>query len=158
MNLTQLQTLRDAILAETDPTFVEYRTQGATGAMAAFFNAPASPAFYVWRSNYTAEQIAAAIDAGVTQLDGLSASKRESLLWWAGRNHDATQASVQAAINDLCGAQNTLKNAVLDGGKRTLLKGEKLFATGTGTLAAPGALGSFEGNIGNGDIVAALEA
>jgi hypothetical protein len=153
----QLSTLKAAILAETDTAFVEFRTQGATGAMASFFNDLASPAFYVWKKNYTAAEIATAIDNGITQLDALTASKRDSLLWWADRSHDMTLATSQAAVNDLCGSQNTLKNAVLDGGKRKLLKGEKLFASGTGSLAAPGAT-TYEGSISNQDVVAALEA
>lgn len=153
----QLPTLKAAILAETDAEFVEFRTQGATGAMAAFYNVEASPAFYIWRKNYTPDLIAAAVDAGITQLDALTASKRDSLLWWAERSHDASLALTQAAINDLCGSQNTLKNAVLDGGKRKLLRGERLFATGTGSLASPGTAG-YEGSIGNNDIVQSLEA
>jgi len=152
----QLATLKAAILAETDAAFVEYRTQGATGAMAAFYNELASPAFYVWRKSYTADLIADAIDNGITQLDALTASKRDSLLWWANRQHDMTLAASQAAVNDLCGSQNTLKAAVLDGGKRKLLKGERLYATGTGSLAAPGAT-TYEGSINNDDIVRALE-
>lgn len=152
----QLTILAAAIAAETDPDFVEYRTQGATGAMAAFYNEQAVPAFYVWRSNYTPDLIADAIDLGITQLDGLTASKRDSLLWWANRQHDARLAQTQAAINDLCGSQNTLKGAVLDGAKRPVTRGEKLYCTGAGTLAAPAATG-FEGYITNGDIVAALE-
>lgn len=156
MTPEQLQTLADAIAAETDPAFVEYRTQGATGAMASFYNVQATPVFYVWRSNYTPDLIADAIDLGITQLDGLTASKRDSLLWWATRTHDATLAQTQAAINDLCGSQNTLKNAVLDGAKRPVTRGEKLYCTGTGKLASP-AVTSFEGAISNRDIEFALE-
>jgi hypothetical protein len=59
-------------------------------------------------------------------------------------------------VNDLCGSQNTLKSAVLDGGKRTLMRGERLYATGAGSLASPGATG-YEGSISNDDIVRALE-
>jgi hypothetical protein len=153
----QLTTLKTAILAETDPEFVEARTNGQTSRMAGFFNGTASPAFYVWSKNYTADQIASSIDNGITQLDALTASKRDSLLWWADRNHDMSLATSQAAVNDLCGSQNTLKNAVLDGGKRKLTRGERLYATGTGSLAAPGTAG-YEGILTESDIGAALEA
>jgi hypothetical protein len=149
--------LKAAILAETDEAFVTSRTQGATGEMAAFFNVAATPAFYIWRSTYTPQEIAKAIDNGITQLDGLTASKRDSLLWWSERNHDMTLAQSQAAITDLCGSQITLKNAVLDGGKRILLRGEKLFASGTGSLATPGST-TYEGSLRNEDIVLALSA
>jgi hypothetical protein len=157
LTTAQLQTLKAAILAETDAGFVTAREQGATGEMAAFYNVGATPTFYVWRSNYTPQDIAKAIDNGITQLDGLTASKRDSLLWWAERSHDMTLAQSQAAVNDLCGSQNTLKAALTDGGKRALLKGERLFATGAGSLAAPGSAG-YEGNIRNEDIVLALSA
>jgi hypothetical protein len=159
MSLTtaQLATLKAAIAAETDAAFVTAREQGATGEMAAFYNQAAVPTFYVWRSNYTPQDIAKAIDNGITQLDGLTASKRDSLLWWAERQHDMTLAQSQAAVDDLCGSQNTLKAAVKDGGKRMLLRGERLFATGTGSLAAPGTT-QFEGTIRNEDIVLALSA
>lgn len=151
----QLAVLKTAILAETDVDFVAARTAGATGEMAAFYNVTTAPPYYVWRTNYTPADIAKAIDNGITQLDGLTPSKRDSLLWWAERNHDMTLAQSQAAVNDLCGSQNTLKAAVTAGGKRPLLRGERLFATGTGSLAAPGTT-AFEGTIRNEDIVLAL--
>jgi hypothetical protein len=153
----QLVTLKAAILAETDAAFVVARTEGATGEMAAFYNVVAAPAFYVWRSTYTPQDIATAIDKGITQLDGLTASKRDSLLWWAERSHDMRLAESQAAVNDLCGSQNTLKGAITDAGKRTLLRGERLFASGTGSLAAPGAT-TYEGSISNDDVVRALSS
>jgi hypothetical protein len=149
--------LKAAILAETDAAFVVARQQGATGEMAAFYNQPAVPAFYIWRSNYAPQDIAKSIDNGITQLDGLTASKRDSLLWWAERSHDMTFAQSQAAVDDLCGSQNTLKAAIKDGGKRTLLRGERLFASGTGSLAAPGST-QYEGSIRNEDVVLALSA
>jgi len=149
----QLPALKAAILAETDAAFVAYRQAGAIGAMAAFYNEPS--AFYVWRSNYSEDQIASSIDKGITQLDALTASKRDSLLWWAGRSHDMRLAESQAAVNDLCGSQNTLKSAVLDGGKRLLTRGEKIFSSGTGTLAAPGAT-TYEGTINEYDVVQAI--
>lgn len=152
----QLATLKAAILAETDPAFVAARTNGQTSLMAAFYNGEASPAFYVWRKVYTPDMIADAIDAGITQLDALTASKRDSLLWWASRAHDASLAQTQAAMNDLCGSQNTLKTALLNGGKRKVTRAERLYVTGTGSLAEPGVPG-FEGTLGESDIGASLE-
>lgn len=153
LNAEQLAVLKAAILAETDAGFVAARTAGATGTMAAFFNAPASPAYYVWRSVYTPDQIAAAIETGITQLDALAAAKREVLLWWAERPHNPV--SSQTAIADMCGAQNTLKAAVIAGGKRTATRAEKLFATGNGAEATPSVLG-YDGAIRSDDISLAL--
>lgn len=153
-----LAVLKAAILAETDPAFVAARDAGATGEMAAFYNVEATPAFYVWRSNYTAEQITAAIDAGITQVDALTANKRQVLLWWSERSHDARLAQTQAAIADMCGSQNTLKAAVYAGAKRKLKRGEKLFATGGSGAESTPATATFEGSIRNEDIVLALNS
>ena len=156
LTTAQLQTLKASIAAETNAEFVAMRDASATGQMAAWYNVEATPAFYVWRSNYSVEQIAAGIEGGITQLDALTASKRDSLLWWAERAHDMRTAASQAAVNDLCGSQNTLKASVLDNGKRKIKRGERLFATGTGSLASPG-VAPYEGNISENDIVAALQ-
>ena len=149
----QLQVLKAAILAETDPAFVAARTEGATGTMAAWFNELAAPAYYVWRGVYTPEQIADAIEIGITQLDALTANKREVLLWWAERPHNP--ANSQAAIADMCGSQNTLKAAVIAGGKRKATRAEKLFATGNGVEATPSTM-DYEGAIRSDDISLAL--
>ena len=136
MNDTQKATLKAAILADT--ALAAIYNNGDLGGLADALNANASPDYIVWRDSYTPEQIALAIDNGITQLDGLTASKRDSLLWWANREHDARAVTAQAAIADLCGSQNTLKTAVLDGAKRKATVLEKVFATGTGTTASPG--------------------
>ena len=97
MTPEQLATLEAAILAETNAEFVEARTNGQTSRMAAFYNTEASPAFYIWRKNYTPDLISDAIDAGITQLDGLTASKRDSLLWWACSHTGRDQRPVWVA-------------------------------------------------------------
>jgi hypothetical protein len=145
--------LKAAIAAETDAAFVAARESGNNTLMAQFYAPAAVPAYYVWRSVYTTDEIAAAIELGITQLDGLTASKREVLLWWAERSHNP--ATSQNAIDDMCGSQNTLKAAVKDGGKRAVNKGERLFCSGTGTLAAPGIAG-YEGTLSSEDIRNAL--
>ena len=155
MTPAQLTTLKAAILAETDPAFAELRQVGAVGAMADFYNADASPSYYAWRSTYSPDMIRDAITNGITQLDALTGSKRDSLLWWAQGTHDARRPAVQSAINDLCGSQNVLKSAVTDGAKRLALRGERLFATGIGTLASPGVL-VYEGQVSNDDVIQAI--
>jgi hypothetical protein len=152
----QLPALKAEILAETNPDFVFARENGQTGVMASFFNAEESPAFYLYRANYTPEQIVNAIEAGGTQLDGLTASKRECLLWWSQSSHDMRTAICQSAANDYCGTQNALKTAVLDGGKRKVTRGERIYCTGTGSLAAPGT-STYEGAISDNDVSNALQ-
>lgn len=117
-------------------------------------NVEATPAFVVWRTTYTPAQIREAINASITQLDNLTASKRQSLLWWAEGNQDASKASVQAAMTDLTAGQTALQNSVLDGAKRNATIAEKVLANGTGTTASP-AKTTFEGFITYQDIAAA---
>ena len=134
MTPTQLSTLKAAAL--TDAMAMAFITSGNDTGLAEWFNAPTN--HIVWRSVLTPDQARAAIIQGAAQLDALTASKRDSLLWWVNRSHDARLATTQAAMADLCGSQNTLKNALLDGAKRNASVLEKIFATGTGTTAAPG--------------------
>lgn len=153
---TQLTALRDYIAA--DPVLAAYpaNSDGAF-AIAEVLNQPASPAWYVWRTQYTPDQIRTAITNGITQLDALTASKRDSLLWWAEGSHDMNRAEVRAAINDLTGSQNTLKAALNDGGKRTATVAEKVLSTGTGSFAAPATAG-WEGTLSYNDVQAARAA
>ena len=65
MSLTpaQLTTLKAAILAETDPEFVGYRTNGQTGLMAEWLSRDSSPAVMVWRTDASTIDILDAIDS-----------------------------------------------------------------------------------------------
>ena len=150
MALTTEQAATLKVAAQADPAAAAFMAAGNDTELAAWFNAPAAPKFTVWRSAYTPDEKAAAIDVGITQLDALTASKRDSLLWWAGRTHNAALASTQAAMNDLTGSQNTLKNALLAGAKRGASVAEKALASGTGSDAVPATL-SFEGSINTND-------
>lgn len=91
-NLTnaQLQTLKAAINAETDPEFVAYRDAGSTGLMAQWFNQPSSPEHRVWRTetpvadildaiNWSLYTPSAAVD-DATLADSLVASRRTAQL------------------------------------------------------------------------------
>ena len=67
---SQLPALKAAILAETDATFVSYRTNGQTNQMAAFYNTAFSPTFTVWKTSVTINSIGDKING--TELAGLS--------------------------------------------------------------------------------------
>lgn len=152
----QLATLKAAI--DADPVLAAF-PNNSDGAfeIALALNQPAVPDFYVWRSQYTPDLIRVAISNGVTQLDALTASKRDSLLWWADGTHDFGTTAARAAADDLTGSQNTLKNAILDGGKRKALRIEKILATGTGTFAAPATAG-YNGTVSYQDVMLARAA
>jgi len=183
VNLTaaQLQTLKNAIAAETDAAFVAMRQAGETGAMADWYNAASSPAFYVYRSSTATAAIFAAVTwANLTPADtpdGTATYTNRALLCQAkqmnlqillqGRTTiDSSDATIRGGLQDALTAvpsgangasQNAGAGAVKAAMTRQTTKGERLFATGTGTTGSPGALGA-EGAMSNENIVAALAA
>jgi hypothetical protein len=72
MTPAQLLTLKAAIAAETDPTFVALRNAGATGAMADFYNV-SHATFVVWKTFVSLNAIGDKINgvewANLTQLN-----------------------------------------------------------------------------------------
>lgn len=60
LNTTQLTTLKNAILAETDPTIVAARNAGATGAIADWYNLPSTTS--VWKTSTMVSEISDAIE------------------------------------------------------------------------------------------------
>lgn len=166
MTPAQLATLRTAIQAETDPAFVTFRNEGATGAMADWFNVPHA-SFVCWKSRVSRHDIIA------------NTSDEGTVFTWAGAGYitrsqgerdafremfnslgtvNPSQTNIQQAFADIfSGAGNAALNRahVQAMSKRKATRGERLFATGTGTTASPGTL-TFEGNVSNDDVVQAL--
>jgi hypothetical protein len=106
LSTAQLATLRAAILAETDPAFVAWRTDGAQGAMAEFYNAAASPIERAWMSFATAKQLD--LKSDYSAFDGLSQGKRDAwslVLQYAPRD---------CAVDDLGGGVNSVRKALAD--------------------------------------------
>lgn len=153
----QLATLKAAILA--DMTLAQW---AATGRMAEeiahALNETATPAFVVWRTAVGPGEWDDAIlttpDAG-KQLDGLTASKRDSLFWALGKTLNPAVPAVRVSLDDFCGSQNTLKAAIVAAQKRNATRAEKALATGTGTTASPATL-THEGALTYQDVEAAL--
>lgn len=144
---TQYSALKAAVLA--DPTASVYYENGNDMELANWFNQPTT--HVVWRSTMTPDIARAAIIEGATQLDALTVGKRDSLFWLASGNLDVSKPSVRAAIDDLCGSQNTLKSALQAAERRTCSRVEKLLSTGAGTTAEPALLG-FEGEFSSYEI------
>lgn len=181
----QLATLKAAILAETDPTFVAARAQGATGVMAEFFRAPSSPAFYAWKSSVETESIFEAIDWAKLTVADLATTADSQQVAAAQTNWHLACQGKQINIQIVLQGQQTINatklktrqmltdalqnlpsgagGALQDAGwapvkqqlYRVLNRGEKLFATGTGTTGVPG-LATFEGDISSDDIATAV--
>lgn len=109
-------------------------------------NELAVPPFYIWRPLVTEAELRVAALAGATQIDALTAGKRDTLLWAIERDMNFTVANNRAAIDDLCGSQQVLKASLQAVQKRTATVAEKVLATGTGTEVSP-AIGSWLGTI-----------
>lgn len=133
----QTATLKSAIIA--DGNLAAAKAAHDTQAITDHLNGASS--FIVWRSVMTTQQSRAAIILGATQMDGLTGGKRDSLLWLLSEDVSPADSHVRAAIDDLCGSQNTLKGALQAAQKRAATRLEQIFATGTGTTATPGLLG-----------------
>ncbi len=158
-NLTpaQLLTLKAAILAETDPTFVADRAAGATGAMADFFNA-SHPTYVVWKSSVPLTQVVANVDG--VELVGLTSVKLAAYqcLLLAGSvnpSSDRTRAGFDQVFSAAGGA--TTRPLLLALWKRAARRIESLYAAGTGTNAVPATL-VYEGTITSAHISEALAA
>lgn len=160
----QLQALKAAIAAQTDPAFVEYRTNGQTNQMAAFFNEAASPAFKVWRTNVSRADIYNRTSAEGTNWNWTfykNQNVTEQNAWvqmFMGDEADFSQANLRAGIGVIFTAGSSANGThALAIGKRSATRAEKLYATGTGSTAVPGTL-VFEGAITSTDISAALSS
>lgn len=153
MTPAQLATLKALALA--DQAAASYLTAGNDLALADWLNE--DTAHIVWRSSLTPDMSRAAIIQGATQLDALTVGKRDSLFWLASGNLDVSNAGVRAAIDDLCGSQNTLKGALQAAQKRPANRAEKVLAGGAGTALSPALLG-WEGRITSNDASAIREA
>lgn len=147
MKTAQLSALKALALA--DVTAAALLQAGNDTGLAEWFNQPT--AHIVWRSVMTPDMSRAAILQGATQLDSLTVGKRDSLFWLASGDLNVSDATVRAAIDDLCGTQNTLKAALLSAQKRVCSIAEKALSTGTGTSAVPALLG-WEGQISGNDV------
>jgi hypothetical protein len=142
LTTTQLATLKSAIIV--DPTAGPIRAAGDTFSLLQWCNEDSTKV--VWRTLMTPAMSRIAIINGATQLDSLTIGKRDSLLWLCELDLNPTLPAVRAAIDDLCGTQTTLKNALQAAQKRVATRAESLFATGTGTTVSPADL-VFEGYV-----------
>lgn len=155
LTTAQLTIFKAALLAETDPELVGYRTNGQTPLIAAWYNRDST--FVVYRSRVTAEQVGEAFDAAA--LDAMTSGNAEKL-----SNFRAWNATVYPSRADhraffagiFSVASGTTTRTKLDAlWRRFASRVERLYATGTGTTPAPGAL-VFEGAITDADVSAAL--
>lgn len=150
----QLTTLKAAILAETDPAFVQYRTDGNNGAMTQWFNEQASPAFTVWRTALTRRQ-ATAEGFDWTQVDNLTTGAARIWDWlFDGGTMNPADAGVRAGIAEAwkgTAAKLAVQTFVLGKCKRSATRIEKLLASGAGSDASPATM-THEGALSIDDV------
>lgn len=154
----QLTLLNTAIQAETDPAFVAWRLEGATGQMQAFMNQ--SSTTVVWRSSVPQDEI---MQNGFdwVQVDNLSVGKARIWEWLfnnRAQSMNPSKANVRAGIDEAwkgTAAMLAVRDAVYVHCKRFATRAEKVFATGTGTTLEPALLG-WEGQVSDYDVVRAI--
>lgn len=149
----QKATLKAAITA--DPILNAYPMDGdGLNAVADALNANSSPAFYVWKTNVTVDEI---MRNGMdwTQVDNLSTGKARIWDWLSALGYfDASKANVRAGI-DACWVGTApmlaVRAAIYLHCYRIATRAEQILATGTGTTVTPALLG-FEGVLTSNDI------
>lgn len=145
----QLQTLKAAILAETNTTFVALRAANDETGMADWLNAAST--FIVWRTSVTQDEI---MQNGFdwTRVDNLSVGKARIWEWMfnnEARAINPSKSNVRAGIESVwvgTAADLAVRASVYAHCKRAASRAERVFATGTGTDASPGLLG-WEGYV-----------
>ena len=154
----QLPALKAAIQAETDPEFVGYRTAGATGAMAQWLNEAST--FIVWRASVATSEVGKAVN--YIAVEAMTDANRNRINTFYGMNPQSFEPRADVRTywdNTFSGALGGQGQATRDAlaalWRRAATRGEKIYATGTGTTASPGTL-VVEGNISEYEVVRAL--
>lgn len=160
MTPQQLQALKAAILAERDPAFVQARTLGQTSVMRDFYNANST--FVVYKTSETVAAVGRAVN--YVAFEALTTANLEKINTFTRLNmatFPPTSAYIRTfwanVFSGALGGQGQATRDALEAlWRRFATRAERLYATGTGTTLAPGAL-VFEGAISESDINAALE-
>lgn len=135
---TQLAVLKTAILAETNAEFVALRQVGAVGAMADWYNQPST--FVAWKTSVTRNEVGKTFVASA--LAAITAGNNDKLANFAAWNEtvNPSRADQRQFFDDIfsVAAGASTRAALLALWKRFATRGERVFATGTGSDATPG--------------------
>lgn len=155
LTASQLQTLKAAIAADQTMAAIQDSVD-----LSNYLNQPASPTFYVWDTHATSMALRQALDWNL--FIGRSQGERDSLtLLLGGTQINFSLSAVRAGIANAfsgAGAQpQAARVAMFTAGARGATRGEKIFATGSGTVpteagSGPGTL-VFEGLISPQDVL-----
>ena len=158
MTPAQLATLKTTILA--DPVLAaQPMTSGGALIIAEAMNAIEVPDFIVWKTSVSIDEI---MRNGMdwARVDNLSVGKAR--IWdWMGRlgSFDASKPNIRAGIDAAwvgTAADLAVRAVIYTHCKRQATRGEKLFATGTGSDATPATM-TFEGDVSSEDAQQARE-
>lgn len=155
----QLPALKAHILAATDPQFVQWRNEGATGMMAEMLNQPSNPEVIVWKSSVTWDEI---------MLNGMDWARVDNLtvgkarIWdWMFKNGlnamNPSKPNIRAGIDATwvgTAADLAVRASVYGHCKRPATRAEAIY-TPTGTTATPGTL-VWEGFVSDYDVTRAI--
>jgi len=159
LTAAQIQTLKAAIAAETDATFVTYRTAGATGAMGEWYNVAINPAQKAWITNQPSTDSDDAPD--YSAFDTIVPGKRDSWGFFLAYPRDFTRSKVRKWVTDVWGNALAASNAeaILQAATRNATRGEIVFGGTTRTTGTVAALQlNRGGTLSNEDIVLAVNA
>ena len=158
LTAAQLATFRTALLAETAPELVTYRTNGQTGLIAEWYSKPRVPTLTVWRTLVSNDEIGDAMNGTeVAGLSSLNMQRAQMLANYSTGYQNPSRADRRAAFDAIfSGAGGQITRAALAAlWRRPATRIEALFAVGTGTDAAPATL-VHEGAITDRDVDAAI--
>ena len=150
LTASQKVALKNDIAA--DPVLSAYPvTPDGAFAIAEVYNEGATPAFVVWRTSVSVDEI---MNNGFvwTAVDALTNGKARIWEWMTRLGTiNPSKANIRQGLQDAFGAGSAMSNAIAPHLKRSASRVERLFATGTGTTQSPGTL-VFEGRITYQDI------
>jgi hypothetical protein len=159
----QLAALKAAILADGALSPLPNNSDGNT-AIAAAFNLPAAPDFWVWRRSVTKDEL-----VGSTSVDGTTFSwtgtgfitrsqgERDAFnaMFDSSGSVNPANASIRQAFTDIFSGNTAPAPAnrthLTTVSRRKATRGEKLFATGTGSTASPAVM-AVEGALSYQDV------
>lgn len=151
MTPAQILILRNAIRTELDPVLVALRTARDSTGIQNWLNETGTAT--VWKSSVTKNEVGKTFQA--TALAAITAGNNEKLANFAAWNEviDPSRADQRQFFNDIFSvAAGATTRAALDLlWRRTATRGERIFATGTGTDALPATLG-YEGQLSEFDV------
>lgn len=152
----QLTTLKNSIAADPVLNAKPNNSDGAFD-IAAAYNLPASPSFTVWKTKVVVAEIGDKFNgAELAGLTTANQSRLQTIAVYSAQGLNPSLPDRRAAFDDIfSGAGGALTRAnLLALWKRLATRGERLYATGTGSDASPGTL-VFEGQITIDDVIAA---